>query len=99
MPVPKTEAQTAQTQAQGRANAAIAAAEGEAQSIEIRAKAQAEALRLVSEQIAANPSLIQYQYVQNLSDNVQLILLPSNSPFLFDLNSLSQGALNQPPSS
>jgi regulator of protease activity HflC (stomatin/prohibitin superfamily) len=90
----RTEAQTAQTQATGRANAAIAAAEGEAQSIEIRAKAQAEALRLVSEQIAANPSLIQYLYVQNLSDNVQLVLLPSNSPFLFDLNSLSQGALN-----
>ncbi|MEZ4669594.1 MAG: prohibitin family protein [Anaerolineae bacterium] len=87
----KTEAQTAQTQAQGRANAAIAAANGEAQSIEIRAKAQAEALRLVSEQIAANPSLIQYEYVQNLSDNVQLMLVPSNSPFLFDFNSLAQG--------
>jgi hypothetical protein len=44
---------------------------------------------LVSEQIAANPSLIQYMYVQNLSDNVRLILVPSSSPFLFDFNSLA----------
>ncbi|MBZ0280025.1 MAG: prohibitin family protein [Anaerolineae bacterium] len=85
----RTDAQRAATEAEGRANAAIAAANGEAQSIEIRAQAEAEALRLVSEQIAANPSLIQYLYVQNLSDNVELVLLPSNSPFLFDLASLA----------
>ncbi|MBN8621306.1 MAG: prohibitin family protein [Anaerolineae bacterium] len=87
----RTDAERAQTEAEGRANAAIASAQGEAQSTEIRARAQAEALRLVSEQIAANPSLIQYEYVQNLSDNVQLILVPSNSPFLFDFESLTQG--------
>lgn len=90
----KVQAETAKTQAEGRANAAIASAQGQAQAIEINAKAQAEALRLVSEQIAANPSLIQYEYVQNLSDNVQLILVPSNSPFLFDLNSLAKANPN-----
>ncbi len=90
----KTDALTAKTQAEGRANAVIAAANGDAQSVEINAKAQAEALRLVSEQIAANPSLIQYGYVQKLSDKVQLILLPSNSPFLFDLASLAQANPN-----
>ena len=86
----RTDAQRAATEAEGRANAAIAAANGEAQSIEIRAQAEAEALRLVSEQIAANPSLIQYLYVQNLSDNVQLVLVPSSSPFLFDFASLAE---------
>lgn len=90
----KTDALTAQTQAEGRANAAIAAAQGDAQAIEINAKAQAEALRLVSEQIAANPSLIQYEYVQKLSDNVQLILMPSSSPFLFDMASLAKANPN-----
>lgn len=85
----RTEAQTAQTRAQGEANAAIAAAEGRAQATILQAQAEAEGLRLVSEQIAANPSLIQYQYVQNLSDNVQVMLVPSNSPFLFDFNQLS----------
>jgi prohibitin 2 len=84
----RTEAQRAQTEATGRAQAQIAEAEGDAQSRTIRAAAEAEALRLISEQIAANPSLIQYQYVQNLSGNVELILVPSNSPFLFDFNSL-----------
>ncbi|MBA3871187.1 MAG: prohibitin family protein [Chloroflexota bacterium] len=90
----KTDALTAQTEAEGRANAVIAAANGDAQSVQINAKAQAEALRLVSEQIAANPSLIQYEYVQKLSDKVQLILMPSNSPFLFDLASLAKANPN-----
>ena len=55
----------------------------------IAAEAEAEALRLVSEQIAANPNLIPYQYVQRLSDNVGLALIPSNSPFLFDINTFT----------
>ncbi|MBC7814668.1 MAG: hypothetical protein H7175_26160, partial [Burkholderiales bacterium] len=73
--------------------ASIAAAEGQAQSIILRAQSEAEALRLVSEQIAANPALIQYQYIQNLSDNVQIALVPSNSPFLFDFDSLLSGGI------
>lgn len=84
------EAERVRTRAAGARDAAIAEAEGEAQAIVLRAQAEAEALRLVSEQIAANPSLIQYLYVQNLSDNVNLALVPANSPFLFDFNSLAQ---------
>lgn len=83
------EAERVRVQAQGERDAEIARAEGEAESIRIRAQAEAEALSLVSEQIAANPSLIQYQYVQRLAPNVSLILLPSNSPFLFDFESLA----------
>ncbi len=88
------EAEQARAQAEGQRDAEIARAEGEAQSIILRAEAQAEALRLVSQQIAANPSLIQYQYIQNLSDNIELVLLPSNSPFLFDLASLGVAQQN-----
>ncbi len=76
--------------AQGARDAAIAEAEGEARAIILRAEAQAEALRLVSEQLAANPTLIQYEYIQNLADNIQLALVPSNSPFLFDFSSLAE---------
>jgi regulator of protease activity HflC (stomatin/prohibitin superfamily) len=82
------EAEQARAQAEGQRDAAIAVAEGEAQSIILRAGAEAEALRLVSEQIAANPALIQYEYINRLGDNVSLVLVPSNSPFLFDLASL-----------
>jgi prohibitin 2 len=86
----ENEANQLRAQAQGERDANIARAEGEAQAIVLRAQAEAEALRLVSEQIAANPSLIQYLYVQNLSDNVNIALVPANSPFLFDFNSLAQ---------
>lgn len=80
--------------ARGARDAAVSEAEGEAQAIILRAQAQAEALRLVSEQLAANPSLIQYEYIQQLADNIQLALVPSNSPFLFDFNSLAEGNPN-----
>ncbi len=86
----RTEAQRVETQARGRANAAIEAARGEAEAAVLRAQAQAEALRLVSEQIAANPSLIQYEYIRNLADNITLQLVPANTPFLFDLPGLGE---------
>jgi len=85
----RREADQLREQAAGQRDAAIAQAQGDAQSIILRAQAQAEGLRLVSQQIAANPSLIQYLYIQNLSDNVRMILVPSNSPYLFDFNSLA----------
>ncbi|MCB9454501.1 MAG: hypothetical protein H6671_00780 [Anaerolineaceae bacterium] len=84
------EADQLRAQADGERDAAIARAQGDAQAIVLRAQAEAEALRLVSEQIAANPSLIQYLYVQNLSDNVNIALVPANSPFLFDFSSLAE---------
>jgi len=87
------EAAQARAVAQGEADAVVTRAQGEAEAIVLRAGAEAEALRLVSEVLAANPGLIQYQYVQNLSDNIQLMILPSNSPFLFDFNSLSSGEM------
>jgi len=77
--------------AEGARDAAIAEAEGQAEAIRVRSIAQAEALRLVSEVLLANPLLVQYEYVQNLADNVSIILLPSNSPFLFDFNELTSG--------
>lgn len=86
----ENEANQLRAQADGQRDARVAEAEGEAQAIVLQAQAEAEALRLVSEQIAANPSLIQYLYVQNLSDNVNIALVPANSPFLFDFNSLAE---------
>lgn len=86
----RTQAERVRTEAAGRAEAAIEEARGEAEAIRVRAEAEAEALRLISAQIAANPNLIQYTYIQNLSDNVSLALVPSNSPFLFDFNSFAE---------
>jgi regulator of protease activity HflC (stomatin/prohibitin superfamily) len=86
----RTAAERAREEAKGRADAAIEAARGEAEATLVRAQADAEALRLVSQQIAANPNLLQYIYITTLSDNVSLALIPSNTPFLFDSSTFTQ---------
>ncbi|MEP7292952.1 MAG: prohibitin family protein [Chloroflexota bacterium] len=83
------EADQVRAEAAGARDAAITRAEGAAQATILQARAEAESLRLVSEQIAANPMLIQYQYIQTLADNVRIALVPSDSPFLFDFNSIA----------
>ncbi len=83
------EADQLRAQAQGERDAEITRAQGAAQATILQAQAQAEALRLVSEQIAANPMLIQYQYIESLADNIRLALVPSDSPFLFDFNGIA----------
>jgi prohibitin 2 len=86
----KQEAEQAREEARGKADASRIEAEGEA-----------DALQLINAQLSQNPALIQWRYIENLSDNVQLILLPSSSPFLFDLQSLidaSSSAVAPPPS-
>lgn len=88
------DAEQQRIRAQGSSDALIIQAEGQAEATILGAQAQAQALLLVSEQIAANPALIQYEYIRNLADNVQLVLLPSNSPFLFDFDSVSSGNLS-----
>lgn len=77
----ENEAAQAEKRAEGIANARVIEAEGEAQ-----------ALALVAEVLANNPALLQYQYVANLSDNVQIIALPANSPYIFDLQALMQNS-------
>lgn len=75
-------------------------ARGDADAAEIRAKGEAEALRLINEQLAQNPLLLQWRYIESLGDNVQIMVIPSNSPFLFDLESLlaQAGGVTIPPS-
>ncbi len=92
----QTEAETRRIEAEGVARARVEEAQGEAQAIVLQAQAQAQALALISEQIAANPILIQYEYIQRLSDNVSLALIPSNSPFLFDFDSIQGLPASQP---
>ncbi len=84
----RNEAERARISAQGVADAARIQAEGEAQATLIRAEAEAEALRMINEVLQENPQLILYRYVDLLADNVRLIILPADSPFLFDLQSL-----------
>jgi regulator of protease activity HflC (stomatin/prohibitin superfamily) len=93
------EAQFRVEQRKQEAEQAREAARGKADAAKIEAEGEAEALRLINEQLTQNPALLQWRYIENLSDNVQLILLPSSSPFLFDLQSLidSTGGVITPP--
>ncbi len=86
----RTEAERDRTVASGLADAAEEEARGRANARLIEAAAEAEALRVISDQIAANPNLIQYLYVSNLSDNVSFALLPSDSPFIFNVDDFTQ---------
>jgi regulator of protease activity HflC (stomatin/prohibitin superfamily) len=86
------EAEAVRRAALGERDAAITRAEGQAEAVLLRAQAEAEALRLINAQISQNPNLIQWRYIEQLGDNIQLIVIPSNSPFLFDLESLLREA-------
>jgi regulator of protease activity HflC (stomatin/prohibitin superfamily) len=63
-------------------------AEGVKEAAIIRARGEAESLRLINEQLADNDRLLVYRYIDKLSPNVQVMLLPSGSPFIVDLQQL-----------
>jgi regulator of protease activity HflC (stomatin/prohibitin superfamily) len=87
------EAERLREEAKGEKDAAITRAEGEAEAAKIRAEGESEALRLVNKVLTGNPDLIQYKYIEKLGPNIEVMLLPANSPYLLDLQSLT----NQPP--
>lgn len=78
----KQEAEQARQVAKGLADAAVTKAQGEADARLIQAEAEARALEMIAEVIRNNPNLLNYQYVTNLSDDISVMLLPSDSPFI-----------------
>jgi regulator of protease activity HflC (stomatin/prohibitin superfamily) len=78
----KQEAEQARQVAEGQADAAVIAARGEADARVIQAEAEAKALELIAAVLRANPNLLQYQYITKLSPNVQIMLVPSDAPFI-----------------
>jgi regulator of protease activity HflC (stomatin/prohibitin superfamily) len=78
----KQEAEQARQTAQGVADAAVISAKGAADARVIQAQAEAQALKLVADVLRENPNLLQYQYITKLAPNVQVMLVPSNAPFI-----------------
>jgi regulator of protease activity HflC (stomatin/prohibitin superfamily) len=85
----KQEAEQARQVAQGQADAAETAARGRANARLTEARAEAEALRLIAAALAGNPDLITYTYVQKLGAGIQIMLVPSDNPFLLPLPTLT----------
>jgi len=74
----RLEADRKKVEAEGLKAAAVARAEGDAKALE-----------LISEQLAKNPNLVNYRYVEKLSDKIQVMMLPSGVPFILDMKQLT----------
>jgi regulator of protease activity HflC (stomatin/prohibitin superfamily) len=85
----RQEAEQARQVAQGSADAAVIASKGAAEARVIQAQAEAQSLELISKALQANPNLLTYQYITKLSPTIQTMLLPSNSPFVFQLPNMN----------
>lgn len=78
----KQEAEQARQTAQGQADAKVIEAQGDADSRLIQAEAEAKALQMIADVIRLNPSLLQYEYIQKLAPGIDIMLLPSDAPFI-----------------
>ena len=92
----RQEAEQARQTAQGQADAQVISAEGRAESRLIEAKAEAQALELIAAALADNPDVITFEYIQKLGPGVQVMLVPTDNPFLLPLPSLEDGATTVP---
>ena len=60
-------------------------ADGRADAVEIEAQAKARALDLIGTALRENRDLLTYEYVQKLSPNIRVMLVPSSSPLILTL--------------
>ena len=79
------EAQAVVKRAEGDAAALLLQAQAEADARLIKAHAEAQALQLLGQAIAQNPDVLLLEYIQRLASNIQVMLLPSDNPFLLQL--------------
>jgi regulator of protease activity HflC (stomatin/prohibitin superfamily) len=91
------EAEQARQVAQGEADAVVIQAEGQALARVIEAKAEAEALGLISSALKDNPDLITFEYIQKLAPGIQVMLVPSDNPYLLPLPSLEGSGFTPAP--
>jgi regulator of protease activity HflC (stomatin/prohibitin superfamily) len=60
-------------------------AQGRADSTRIEAQAQAESIKLIGEALKDNPNVLTQLYIDKLSPNIRIMLLPNNAPLLLPL--------------
>jgi regulator of protease activity HflC (stomatin/prohibitin superfamily) len=94
----RQEAEQARQVAQGRADAVVIVAEGRAEARIIEAEAEAEALQKISDVLVQNSDLLAYRYIEELTPQIQAMLLPSDNPFLLPLPSMEPQGFSVPES-
>jgi len=85
----KIQADQAVAQAQGQADSNVKLAEGQAAATIALAQGQATANTTLAASLS--DQILQYQYIQKLTDKITVMLLPSGNASIFDL----KGLLNQ----
>lgn len=85
----RQEAEQARQVAEGRADAQVIEAQGRADSRIIEAEAEKQALELIAQALATNPDLLTYEYISKLAPGIQVMLVPSNAPYLLPLPTLT----------
>ncbi len=84
------QAQQMRNLAEGRRDQLKTEASGEAEATLLKADAQAKALKLISESLNNEPKLLTYEYINKLSPNIRVMLVPNNSPLMLPLPDLEQ---------
>ena len=85
----RIQADQAVAQAQGQADSNVKLAEGQAAATIALANGQATANKSLAASLS--DQILQYQYIQKLTDKIQVMLVPSGNATIFDL----KGLLNQ----
>ncbi len=85
----KQEAEQARQVAQGSADASVIRAKGDADARLIQADAEAKSLLLIASALQDNPDLLTYQYISKLAPGIQVMLVPSNTPYLLPLQNFT----------
>jgi regulator of protease activity HflC (stomatin/prohibitin superfamily) len=84
------EAEQARKVAEGKADAFVLEAQGRADARIIEAEAEAKALELIAAALQGNQDLLTFEYIQKLAPGIQVMLVPSNVPYLLPLPELQQ---------
>jgi regulator of protease activity HflC (stomatin/prohibitin superfamily) len=84
----RQEAEQARQVAQGQADAVVINAQGAADARLIQADAEAKALQLIAAALKNNDNLLLYQYINQLSPGIQVMLVPNDNPYLLTLPTL-----------
>ncbi|HEX9680381.1 MAG TPA: prohibitin family protein, partial [Anaerolineales bacterium] len=92
----RQEAEQARQVAEGLADAAVIAAQGRADARIIEAEAEARALELIADALRNNPQVLTFEYIQKLAPGIQVMLVPTDNPFLLPLPTLEPGVTVTP---
>jgi regulator of protease activity HflC (stomatin/prohibitin superfamily) len=84
------EAEQARKVAEGKADAIVIEAQGQADARVIEAEAEAKALELIAAALQGNQDLLTFEYIDKLAPGIQVMLVPSDTPYLLPLPEIQQ---------